>query len=110
MKSNLISIILLVSARGYCGHEHLANFGLINMNARLYDPYLGRFLSPDPYVQDPQNSQSLNRYTYCLNNPLKYTDPSGEIAFEILFGFVKGVVELCKGGNRMIHLSIYGKT
>lgn len=65
--------------RGYCGHEHLEAFGLINMNARLYDPFNGRFYSPDPYVQAPDFSQSFNRYSYCLNNPLKYTDESGEI-------------------------------
>jgi RHS repeat-associated protein len=65
--------------RGYTGHEHLPEFGLINMNARLYDPVLGRFLSPDPYVQDPFFSQCYNRYSYCLNNPLKYTDPDGEV-------------------------------
>lgn len=64
--------------RGYCGHEHLDDFGTINMNGRIYDPRLGRFLSPDPYVQAPYNSQNYNRYSYCLNNPLKYTDPSGE--------------------------------
>ena len=64
--------------RGYTGHEHLPEFGLINMNARLYDPVIGRFLSPDPYVQAPEFSQSYNRYSYCLNNPLIYTDPTGE--------------------------------
>ena len=48
------------------------------MNGRLYDPILGRFFSPDNYVQLPDNSQSFNRYSYCLNNPLKYTDPTGE--------------------------------
>ena len=63
--------------RGYTGHESMAGFGLINMNGRLYDPYLQRFLSPDRYVQSPFNAQSYNRYTYCLNNPLMYTDPSG---------------------------------
>jgi RHS repeat-associated protein len=63
--------------RGYTGHEHLDVFGLINMNGRAYDPWLGRFLSPDPFVQSPGNSQSYNRYSYCLNNPLKYVDPSG---------------------------------
>ncbi|MCR5696877.1 MAG: RHS repeat-associated core domain-containing protein [Marinilabiliaceae bacterium] len=52
-------------------------FGLIDMNGRFYDPQLGRFLSPDPYVQDMTNPQNFNRYSYCLNNPLKYTDPSG---------------------------------
>ena len=64
--------------RGYCGHEHLTGLGLINMNARLYDPLLGRFLSPDPYVQAPDYSQSFNRYSYCMNNPLKYVDEDGE--------------------------------
>lgn len=65
--------------RGYTGHEMLNEFGIINMNGRLYDPILGRFFSPDNYVQLPENSQSYNRYSYCLNNPLKYTDPSGEL-------------------------------
>ena len=65
--------------RGYTGHEMLNEFGIINMNGRLYDPVLGRFFSPDNYVQMPDFSQSFNRYSYCLNNPLKYTDPSGEL-------------------------------
>ena len=65
--------------RGFCGHEYLWWCGLINMNARLYDPSIGRFISPDPYVQAPDFSQNYNRYSYCLNNPLKYTDPSGEL-------------------------------
>lgn len=67
--------------RGYTGHEMMPEFGLINMNGRVYDPLLGRFLSPDNFVQQPDNSQNFNRYSYCLNNPLKYTDPSGEIAW-----------------------------
>ena len=64
--------------RGFTGHEHLAQFGLIDMQARLYDPHLGRFLAPDPYVQAPSMSMNFNRYAYCMNNPLKYTDPTGE--------------------------------
>jgi RHS repeat-associated protein len=51
--------------------------GIIHMNGRIYDPELGRFLSADPNIQAPLNSQSHNRYSYVLNNPLKYTDPSG---------------------------------
>jgi hypothetical protein len=43
----------------------------------MYDPILGRFLGVDPIIQLPDNSQSFNGYNYCLNNPLKYTDPSG---------------------------------
>ena len=63
--------------RGFTGHEHLYAFGLINMNGRCYDPMMSSFLSVDAYVQSPDNSQNFNRYSYCLNNPLKYTDPSG---------------------------------
>ena len=57
----------------------LSEFDIINMNGRLYDPVLGRFFSPDNYVQMPDNSQNFNRYSYCLNNPLKYADPSGDV-------------------------------
>lgn len=74
----------LYLGRGYTGHEHLGYYGLINMNARLYEPILGRFLSPDPFVQMPDYSQNFNRYAYCLNNPLKYTDASGEFIFSII--------------------------
>ena len=91
--------------RGYCGHEHLPQFGLINMNARLYDPTLGRFLSPDPYVQLPDITQSFNRYSYCLNNPLKYTDPTGELFIidDWVIGFFKGAFKgknVWKSANR----------
>ena len=63
--------------RGFTGHEHLDGFGLINMNGRVYDPLLARFLSPDPIIQAASYGQNYNRYSYCLNNPLKYVDPSG---------------------------------
>jgi RHS repeat-associated protein len=79
--------------RGYTGHEHLPEFGLINMNARLYDPVLGRFLSPDPYVQDPFFSQCYNRYAYCMNNPLRYTDPDGEFIFSLFLGPFGAVID-----------------
>lgn len=82
--------------RGYTGHEHLPEFGLINMNGRMYDPVVGRFLSPDPYVQAPDFSQNYNRYSYCLNNPLKYTDPSGEL-FGFFTGLIKGTFDFWKG-------------
>jgi RHS repeat-associated protein len=68
----------LFADRGFTGHEFLSDFNLYNMNGRLYDPVVGRFLSPDPYITDPSFSQSYNRYSYCLNNPLKFTDYSGE--------------------------------
>lgn len=62
---------------GYTGQEHLDMFGLINMNGRVYDPVLGRFLNVDPIIQNPYSSQGLNNYSYCINNPLRYIDPSG---------------------------------
>ena len=71
----------LLLDRGYTSHEHLLSIGIIHMNGRLYDPKLHRFLMPDNYVQDPSNTQNYNRYSYVLNNPLRYTDPSGEIIF-----------------------------
>ncbi|TAJ12147.1 RHS repeat-associated core domain-containing protein [Marinilabiliaceae bacterium JC017] len=71
------------TSRGYTLHEHLDGFGIINMNGRVYDPMVSRFLSPDPFVQLPGMAMGYNRYAYCLNNPLLYTDPSGNI-LEIL--------------------------
>ncbi len=77
--------------RGFTGHEHVPQFALINMNGRLYDPVLGRMLSPDNYVQSPFSTQSYNRYSYVVNNPLKYVDPSGEVWFvPIIIGAVYG--------------------
>ena len=65
-------------------------------NARLYDPALGRFLSPDPYIQMPDFSQNFNRYSYCLNNPLIYIDPSGEwlLIDDFIAAVVGGVINL----------------
>ena len=63
--------------RGFTNHEHLDQVGLIHMNGRLYDPETGRFTSADPYIQDPFDLQSYNRYSYAFNNPLYGTDPSG---------------------------------
>ena len=62
---------------GFTGHESLDAVDLVHMNGRVYDPFLGRVLSPDPYVQAPFEPQNLNRYAYVLNNPLSFTDPSG---------------------------------
>jgi len=72
-----ISDIINSVPRGYTGHEHLDKLGLIHMNGRVYDPKLGRFLSADPIIQFSKNMQSYNRYSYVLNNPMSYTDPSG---------------------------------
>ncbi len=77
--------------RGFTGHEMLDDSGLINMNGRVYDPSLGRFLSADPIIPDLYIAQALNRYTYVMNNPLSYTDPSGHI-FGAIFAIFKLVV------------------
>ena len=66
------------------------------MNGRVYDPRLGRFLSADPFVQFPSHTQSFNRYAYVLNNPLRYTDPSGHFVFSFgaaIWIAAKGAVE-----------------
>ncbi|MBK6277195.1 MAG: RHS repeat-associated core domain-containing protein [Gammaproteobacteria bacterium] len=69
--------------RGYTGHEHLDDVGLIHMNGRVHDPSLGRMLSPDPITQSPENAQDYNRYAYVMNNPLRFVDPSGYEGCEI---------------------------
>lgn len=62
---------------GYTGQEHDAELGLINMKGRLYDSNIRRFITPDPFVTQPLNTQGLNRYSYVQNNPINFTDPSG---------------------------------
>jgi RHS repeat-associated protein len=66
-----------VSERGFSDHEHLDDQQLIHMNGRAYDYNLGRFLSVDPFITDPKDSQSLNPYSYVRNNPLSRIDPTG---------------------------------
>ncbi|WP_031342329.1 RHS repeat-associated core domain-containing protein, partial [Ruminiclostridium papyrosolvens] len=53
---------------------------LYYLNARYYDSKTARFLSEDTYTGDPNDPLSLNLYTYCLNNPLIYIDPTGHVA------------------------------
>ena len=81
--------------RGYTGHEHLDELNLIHMNGRIYDPALARFMTPDAIVQDPLNLQSYNRYSYVLNNPYAYTDPSGQfLEFVVAFFVVEAAKQL----------------
>ncbi|MFT3740239.1 MAG: RHS repeat-associated core domain-containing protein [Breznakibacter sp.] len=94
-------------ARGYTLHEHLDDYGLINMNGRVYDPLMAQFLSPDPHIQAPGSWMNYNRYAYCLNNPLKYTDPSGEKWWHWLLGdvFTGGAVSMFGSTNTAIVIS-----
>ena len=80
----------LMFDRGFTGHEHIQSVNLINMNGRLYDPVTSSMLSPDNNIQTPDFSQNLNRYSYCLNNPLTYTDPDGNafIEYAMLYLFL----------------------
>jgi RHS repeat-associated protein len=70
--------------KGFTGHEHIEGFGLIHMKGRVYDPVLGLFLSPDPYVQS-STTMGFNRYSYCMGNPLMYTDPDGKFFGPIIW-------------------------
>jgi len=61
----------------FTGQRKDATIGLYFYNSRYYDPLLGRFIQSDTLVPNPSVPQSLNRYAYTLNNPVRYTDPSG---------------------------------
>jgi RHS repeat-associated protein len=77
------------SDRGFTGHEHLDELGLIHMNGRIYDPTLGIFLQADPFIQDPFNLQSYNRYVYCMSGPVSCTDPTGYFSFSKLIKAIR---------------------
>lgn len=66
--------------RGYTQHTMLDNLGLAHMNGRIADLQLGNFLSADPFVPNVFDPQSYNRYSYVMNNPLTFIDPSGFVA------------------------------
>jgi RHS repeat-associated protein len=91
--------------RGFTGHEHYDLFDLVDMNGRIYDPILGRFLSPDPMIQDITDLQNLNRYSYVKNNPLSYTDPSGYFSLKKLF---KGVAKVFTAPFKVVGQVISG--
>ena len=84
----------LLCDRGFTGHEHVLNFGIINMNGRAYDPMLSMMMSPDSYLQNPDFSQNYNCYSYCFNNPLTYCDPSGEWVEWLMYGLFNGAVNV----------------
>lgn len=82
--------------RGFTDHEHLDEVEIIHLNGRVYDYNVGRFMSVDPFIQAPGNSQSVNPYSYIMNNPLWGTDPSGYCSASRI-NAAKGSV--CGGGS-----------
>ncbi|MBL6938546.1 MAG: VCBS repeat-containing protein [Alphaproteobacteria bacterium] len=93
--------ITSATTRGYTGHEMLDSVCEINANARVYDPTVGRFMTPDPFVQNPWGAQGLNRYSYVENGPLSATDPSGYLAY----GCPDGHCLQTSGGNDATEVS-----
>ncbi len=76
--------ITSATTRGFTGHEMLDTVCQVNANARLYDPTIARFMSPDSMVSDPFDGQSFNRYSYVENGPLSATDPTGNVNSRIV--------------------------
>lgn len=87
------NILTASTTRGFTGHEMIDEVDLVNMNGRVYDPALGRFMSADPFIHDVTNSQDLNRYSYVHNNPLSYTDMNGYGFFKSLGKFFKKILK-----------------
>jgi RHS repeat-associated protein len=80
----------LNTAYRYTGQRIESDADLYYYVSRWYDPVVGRFLQADSIVPEPGNPQSLNRYSYVANNPVKYVDPTGH-AWQFLFqGYVYG--------------------
>ncbi len=101
----------LLTDRGYTGHEHFFSVGIIHMNARIYDPILHTFLSPDALIADPSDPQHYNRYAYALNNPLMYVDYTGNVVEPVSATIVTAmVVGAIIGGVTYVGLSLYNGT
>ncbi|MBI4356095.1 MAG: glycohydrolase toxin TNT-related protein [Candidatus Omnitrophica bacterium] len=93
----------------FTGQRQDASTGLYYYNARYYDPQLARFTQPDSFVQAPVDPQTLNRYAYARNNPVKYVDPSGHFLFLApLFSFLASLAELAFYGSILGALSFVG--
>jgi RHS repeat-associated protein len=73
-----LATIAGVTRQGYTFQTALGLWmGMNHMNGRVEDSTTGRFLSADPYIPHPTNTQSYNRFSYTNNNPLSFMDPSG---------------------------------
>ncbi len=98
-----------ITPKGFTSHEHLNSVQLIHMNGRMYDYQLGRFLGVDPFIQAPTNSQSMNPYSYIMNNPLAGTDPTGYQANCFVADLCNGdLIGRYKSAGRMCELTCLG--
>jgi RHS repeat-associated protein len=89
---------------GYTGHQHDSDTGLTYMQARYYDPVIGRFYSNDPIGF--RDIHSFNRYAYANNNPYKYIDPTGEASF-LVSRPLKGAAGLVASHNFIVSNADY---
>ncbi len=80
-----------ISGFAFTGQRLDSTTGLYYFHARYYDPELGRFTQPDTIVQAPSDPQSLNRYSYCRNNPIKFVDPTGHFFSKIFRKIAKAL-------------------
>lgn len=81
---------------GYTGHLEANEFGLVYMNARYYDPQIGRFMATDPVGFSESNALSFNRYAYANNNPYRFVDPDGRLPVETVWDAANVVYDLGK--------------
>lgn len=101
-KEDVVSDYPARFSRGYCMHEHMPEFGLINMGGRIFNARTNQFLSPDPYRQAPENWLNCNRFGYCLNNPVMFSDPNGEFVW-----FVPIIIGAAIGGAINLGVQAY---
>ncbi len=85
--------------RGYLSQEYYSEFGLLNLNARLYNPHIGRFLSPDQLFDPEGDVFGFNPYIYGNNNPCKYVDPDGKFPWLIAAAIVGGGINIATHWN-----------
>ena len=90
--TDLTELTSPTSLKHFFTGKELDSTGLYYYGARYYDPQLGRFTQPDTIVQAPYDPQSLNRYSYCRNNPLNYVDPTGHSWWKKFWGSIVGAV------------------
>ena len=90
----------------YRGYEYDTETGLYYLNARYYDSTIARFLTEDTYRGEKNDPLSLNLYTYCKNNPLKYTDPTGHTISSSAFLYVLGKALLISGITIVISIGM----